>query len=103
MPTGGTDAAPATRRFARRCVPAMIGIGYAMFSGPPAHAIDSQRSLTNARHQIALQMLKCMRARMSASRTIWYNEAQLLCQQELAGQHGTPAAGKLLAAESAAK
>ena len=53
------------------------------------------------RHKMALQMKHCMKTQMSASKTLWYNEAARLCKAQLDQHREDAAPDALVALESA--
>lgn len=68
-----------------------------------ALALDSHGSPTMTKHQLTVQMASCIRIRMSASKTIWYNEAEKACKDQIERQYGNSASGALVASDVAAK
>jgi hypothetical protein len=81
----------------------MITVICAMFAGAAASAIDSFRSPTMTDHQMIVQMARCMKTRMSASKTIWYKEAEKACKDQIDKQRENSASGALVASDAPAK
>jgi hypothetical protein len=91
------------RRIAGNRRLAKITMGCALFFGASALAIGSPRSPTITKHQMIVQMESCMRTRMSASKTIWYNEAEKACKDQLDRQRDNSTSGALMASDAPAK
>lgn len=78
-------------------VVAMTGL---LLMAVQAFAVDTgQPALT--RRQMLTQIIGCMKKRMSASRTISYNQAARACKDEL--KQGDSSSGPLVAADTPAK
>jgi hypothetical protein len=98
-PTLGTSC----RRIARNRVLTMITMICAMFTGATALAIDSLRSPTMTKHQMIGQIVSCMKTRMSASKTIWYKDAEKACKDQIDKQRDNSTSGVLVASDASAK
>jgi hypothetical protein len=103
MHIGSATLATSCRRMARDRVLTIVTMICAMFTGGSALAIDSFGSPAMAKHQMVVQMASCMKIRMSASKTIWYNEAEKACKDQIDKQRGNSASGALLASNTPAK
>ena len=77
----------------------MIMMTCTMFSSVPALAVDSVRPSTMTRHQVIVQTIGCMRRRMSADKTISYNEAAKACKNQIVKQRDNATAGVLVASD----
>jgi hypothetical protein len=103
MHIGSATLGTSCRRIAMDRVLTMITMICAMFTGASALAIDSFRSPTVAKHQMIVQMASCMKNLMFASKTIWYNEAEKACKNQIDQQRGNSTAGALVASDAPAK
>jgi hypothetical protein len=91
------------RRIASNRVLAMVTMACPMFIGTSASAIGSPLSPTMTKHQKVVQMENCMRTRMSASKTIWYNEAAKICKDQIDKQRDNSTSSALVASAAPAK
>jgi hypothetical protein len=80
-----------------------IAMTHAMFIGASALAVDSPRSPTATKHQTIVTMVNCMKTRMSASKTIWYNEAEKVCKDQIDKQRENSTSGALVASDTPVK
>jgi hypothetical protein len=103
MDTGGATLGIHCPRIARNRLLTMITMTCAMFSGTSPIAIGSSRSPTLAKHQKIPQLESCMKAQMSASKTIFYNEAEKVCKDQIEKQRNNSASGALVASDAPAK
>jgi hypothetical protein len=103
MYIGGATVGIHCRRIASNRVWAMGTMACAMFIGTSAPAISSPLSPAMTKHQKIVQMENCMRTRMSASKTIWYNEAAKICKDQIDKVHDNSTSGALVAAVAPAK
>jgi hypothetical protein len=77
----------------------VIAMGGLLLVAAQAVAVDTgQPALT--KRQMVTQVIGCMKKRMSASRTISYNEAARVCKDQL---KQSDSAGPLVAADTPAK
>jgi hypothetical protein len=98
-PTHGTSG----RRIAMNRALPMITMTCAMFTGAPALAVDSVRPPTMTKRQMIVQTVSCMRKRMSASKTISYNDAAKACKNQIDKQRDNSTSGALVASDAPAK
>ena len=91
------------RRIVRKPALMMIAMICATFIGASALAVDSPRSPTATKHQTIVTMVNCMKTRMSASKTIWYNEAEKACKDQMDKQRDNSTTGALVASDAPAK
>jgi hypothetical protein len=90
-------------RIAGNRILAMVTMACAMFTGASALAIGAPISPTTTKHQMIVQMENCMKTRMSASKTIWYNEAAKICKDQIDKQRDNSTSGALVASVAPAK
>jgi hypothetical protein len=103
MHIGSATLGISFRRISRDRVLTIISMIFAMFTGVSALAIDSFGSPTMTKHQMVVQMASCMKTRMSASKTIWYNEAEKACKDQKDKQRAISASGALVASNTPPK
>jgi len=66
-------------------------------------AIDPIHSPKITKHQMIVQMASCMKTRMSASKTLWYNDAVKACRDQIDRQRANATSDALLASDAAEK
>jgi hypothetical protein len=81
-------------------VTAMSG---AIFAGAQALAVDSIRQPTMSKRQMIVQIVDCMKNRMSGNKTISYNEAAKACKDQISKQSNSSTSGALVASDTPAK
>jgi hypothetical protein len=91
------------RRIARNRVLTMITMICTMLIGASSLAMGSPRSPTMTKHQMIVQMESCMKTQMSASKTIWYNEAAKVCKDQIVNQSDSSTSGALVASDAPSK
>jgi hypothetical protein len=81
-------------------IPVVIALMGALLVGTQSWATDwKNQSLMTRRHAV-VKVLDCMRKRMSADRSISYNEAAKVCKEEVARQFDSASPGVLVAADT---
>jgi hypothetical protein len=103
MHIGGATLGTSRHRIAMNRVLTMITMTCAMFTGAPALAADSVRPPTMTQRQMIVQTVSCMRKRMSASKTISYNEAAKACKDQLDKRRDNSRSRTLVASDAPAK
>ncbi len=78
----------------------MIG---AVFWGAQVLAVDSIRQPTMSKRQMIVQIVWCMKKRMSTNKTISYNEAAKACKDQINKQNDNPISGALVASDAPGK
>jgi len=78
----------------------LIGV---MFIVAQAHAADSTSQSTMSKRQMIVQMIDCMKKRMSADKGRSYNEAMKACKDEMNRESGNLSSGALVASETQPK
>ena len=91
------------RQIAMTCTLTMMAAISAMFTGPPALAAEPVHPQAMTKHQMIVQTVSCMRKRMSASKTISYNEAAKACKAQVGAQRGNSTSGPLVVSDAPAK
>ena len=71
--------------------------------GAQAHAVDSTSQSTMSKRQMIVQMVDCMKKRMSADKGRSYNEAMKACKDEMNKEGGNVSSGALVASETQPK
>jgi hypothetical protein len=74
-----------------------------MFVGTRAHAVDSTNQSALSRRQMIVQMVDCMKKRMSADKSRSYNEAMKACKDQMNKESGDVPSGALVASDTSAK
>jgi hypothetical protein len=85
-----------------RVVPVLVLIGV-IFVGTQAHAVDSTSQSTMSKRQMIVQMVGCMRKRMSANKSRSYNEAMKACKDQINKESDDLPSGALVASDTPAK
>jgi hypothetical protein len=83
-----------------RTVIAMTGV---IFVGAQAFAHDFINPPTMSKRQMIVQIVGCMKKRMSANKTISYNEAATACKDQIHKQRDNTTLGTLVASDTPAK
>jgi hypothetical protein len=73
----------------------------AIFAGEQASAVDSISHPTINKRQLIEQIVGCMKKRMTASKTISYNEAAKACKDQIKSANSP--SGTLVASDTIAK
>jgi len=85
-----------------RVVP-MIALTGVMLVGAQAHAVDSASQSTMNKRQMIVQMVDCMKKRMSADKNRSYNEAMKACKDQINKESDDLSSGALVASDTSAK
>jgi hypothetical protein len=85
-----------------RIVTAIAFTGVILLGRQTLAVDDAGQSKVNKRQLIA-EVFSCMKKRMSADRSISYNEAMKACKDQVSRENDTPAAGALVASDHPAK
>jgi hypothetical protein len=75
----------------------------AIFAAEHASAVDSISHPTINKRQLIEQIVGCMKKRMTASKTISYNEAAKVCKDQINGPNDNSPSGTLVASDTTAK
>jgi len=81
----------------------MIAVTSAIFAGEQAFAVDSISQPTMSKRHMIVQIVGCMKKRMSANKAILYNEAAKACKDQINKQSDNPPSGTLVASDTPAK
>lgn len=82
---------------------AVIAMTGAVFWGAQALAVDSIRQPTMSKRQMIVQIVGCMKKRMSTNKTISYNEAAKACKDQINKQSNNSISGTLVASDAPSK
>jgi hypothetical protein len=74
-----------------------------IFVGTQARAVDSTSQPTMSKRQMIVQMVDCMRKRMSADKSRSYNEAMKACKDQINKESDDLPSGVLVASDTPAK
>jgi len=85
-----------------RVVP-IIAFTSVMFVGTQALAVDSSRQSTMSKRQMIVQIVDCMKKRMSADKSHSYNEAMKTCKDQINRESDDLSSGALVASDTSAK
>jgi hypothetical protein len=85
-----------------RVVP-IIALTGVMFVGAQAHAVDSASQPTISKRQMIVQIVDCMKKRMSADKSRSYNEAMKACKDRINKESDDLSSGALVASDTSAK
>ena len=85
-----------------RVVP-IIALTGVMFAGAQAHAVDSTSQSTTSKRQMIVQIVDCMKKRMSADKSRSYNEAMKVCKDQINKESDDLSSGALVASDTPAK
>jgi 2-keto-3-deoxy-L-rhamnonate aldolase RhmA len=80
----------------------VIAVGL-IFMGPQAFAVDAMHPSTVRKHRMIVQIIGCMKRRMSADKIISYNEVQAACKDQISKRSATLTAGTLVASDTPTK
>jgi pectin methylesterase-like acyl-CoA thioesterase len=81
----------------------VIALTGVIFVGTQAHAVDSTSQSTMNKRQMIVQMVGCMRKRMSANKSSSYNEAMKACKDQINKESDDLPSGALVASDTPAK
>ena len=81
----------------------VIAMAGAVFWGAQALAVDSIRQPTMSKRQMVVQIVGCMKKRMSTSKTISYNETAKACKEQINKQSDNSISGTLVASDTPGK
>ena len=84
-------------------VATVIALTGVIFACTPALAGDSASRSTMSKRQMIVQMVGCMKKRMSADRSSSYNDARKACKDQINKQSDNLASGALVASDTPAK
>jgi hypothetical protein len=85
-----------------RVVP-IIALTGVIFVAAQAQAIDSTSQSTMSKRQMIVQMVDCMKKRMSADKSRSYNEAMKACKDHMNKESDDLSPGALVASDTSAK
>jgi hypothetical protein len=85
-----------------RAVP-IIALAATIFVGTQAHAVDATSQSPMSKRQMIVQMVDCMRKRMSADKSRSYNEAMKACNDQINKESDDLPSGVLVASDTPAK
>ena len=85
-----------------RVVP-IIAFTSVMFVGAQARAVDSTSQSTMSKRQMIVQIVDCMKKRMSADKSHSYNEAMKACKDQMNRESDDLASDALVASDTSAK
>jgi len=91
-----------SRRIPANRVVTVIMLTGAISVGAQAFAGDSTSQPTMSKRQTVVQIVDCMRKRMSANKSRSYNEAMKACKDQIK-ESDNPPAGTLVASDAAPK
>jgi hypothetical protein len=80
-----------------------VALTSAIFVGTPALAADSTSQPTMSKRQMIVQIVGCMRKRMSANKSSSYNEAMKACKDQINKQSDNLPSAALVASDAPAK
>jgi len=81
----------------------MIAIGVAIFVDTQAIAVDAIGQSTASKRQMIVQVVNCMKKRMSVDKEISYNAAAKVCKFQMNNQSNNSASVVAVASDSATK
>ena len=73
------------------------------FVGTQAHAVDSASQSTMSKRQMIVQIVDCMKKRMSADKSRSYNEAMKACKDQISKQSDNSASRTFVASDTLTK
>jgi hypothetical protein len=85
-----------------RVVQVIVLIGVT-FVGAQAHAVDPTSQSTMSKRQVIVQIVDCMKKRMSADKSRSYNEAMKVCKGHVNKESDDVPSGALVASDTSAK
>lgn len=81
----------------------MIAMGVVMLTGAQAIAGDAASQSKIRKRQMMVQVVNCMKKRMSVDRAISYNAASKVCKDQVNNQSNNSVSVALVASASSAK
>lgn len=81
----------------------LISLAGLIFIAAQARAVDSTSQPTMSKRQMIVQMVGCMKKRMSANKSSSYNEAMKACKDQINKQSDNLPSGALVASDAPAK
>ena len=87
----------------RAAIPTVIAMTGMIFVGAQAFSLDFINPPTMSKRQMSVQIVGCMKKRMSANKTISYNEASTACKIQIHKQRDNTTSGMLVASDTPAK
>jgi hypothetical protein len=81
----------------------VIAVTGVILVGAQAHAVDSTSQSRMSKRQLIVQMVGCMRKRMSADKGTSYNEAMKACKDQMNKENDNVPSGALVASDTPAK
>ena len=97
------NASKTARRSAVNLAATVIVLAGVIFAGAPANADDSTTQRTMSKRQTIVQMVGCMRKRMSANQSHSYNDAMKACKEQLSQEVDNSPSGALVASDAPRK
>ena len=85
-----------------RVVP-IIALTGVLFAGAQAQAVDSTGQSAISKRQMIVQVVDCMKKRMSADKNRSYNEAMKACKDQINKESDDLSSGALVASDTSAK
>ena len=86
-----------------KCVVAVIALTGAICAGTQSLAVDSPDVSRTSKRQMIVQMVGCVRKRISANKSGSYNDALRACKKEQAKESDKLPSGALVASDTPAK
>jgi hypothetical protein len=86
----------------KRVLP-IIALTGVVFAGAQAQAVDSTSQSTMSKRQMIVQIVDCMKKRMSADKSRSYNEAMKACKDQTNKESDDLSSGALVASDTPAK
>jgi hypothetical protein len=80
-----------------------ISITGLIFAGTQARAVDPASPSKSSKHQMVVQIVGCMKKRMSADRSSSFNEAMKACREQINKESDNLPPGALVASDTPAK
>jgi hypothetical protein len=81
----------------------VVALAGLIFAGTQALAADSTSQPTMSKRKTIAQMVGCMRKRMSANRSISYNDSMKACKDQMNKKNDNLPSGALVASDTPAK
>jgi hypothetical protein len=81
----------------------MIAMTGTIFAGEHVFAVDSTSQPTMSKRHMVVQIVDCMKKRMSADKTISYNAAAKACKDQISKQTDNSPSGTLVASDTPTK
>jgi len=94
---------PAIGRIPMNRVVPIIALTGVLFAGAQAQAVDSTGQSAISKRQMIVQVVDCMKKRMSADKNRSYNEAMKACKDQINKEGDDLSSGALVASDTSAK